>query len=213
MREDGSSRGECEAEARPEARPLAQGERALERRKRQERRERVPASLDAVEDREREDRVEGRREKACVRPAQPLADEDEKRKVEERRDERQEPNGDVRRARRGEGQEQSVRGKVVERRPGVDAESREDFRDVPTREREREDLVGPERPRKHEKRAREEAGRGGRCDDTVNREFRAASLGSHPGFFRALVSRRRASSASSASRYFDSAGLRRIASS
>ena len=133
--------------------------------------------------------------------------------MEERRGERDEPHDDVSRAGRRERQEQRVRGEVVERRAGVDAKRREDLRDIPAGERQREDLVGPERARERRPAPREGAGRDGRPQEGATRKPRAAGRDSHPGFFRAFVSRRRASSASSASRYFVSAGLRRIASS
>ena len=130
MREGGPRRSERDGESRPETRPLPERERALEGEEREERRERVAAPLDAVEDRQRKDRVQRGREEARVGAPEPLSDEDEERQVQERRDEREEPHDDVPRARSRERQEQRVRREVVERRAGVDAERREDLRDI-----------------------------------------------------------------------------------
>ena len=164
MRERGAGRAEGEGGAGPEARPLAQGEGALEGEKSEERRERVAASLDAVLDSEREERVERGRGEPGLRPAEPSADVDEEREVEERSREGEEPHDDVAAARRRERKEEDVRHEVVERRAGIDAQRREDLQHALPRDGQREDLVGPERPDECDPEARCGAGREGKTE-------------------------------------------------
>ena len=135
--------------------------------------------------------------------------------MEERRGEREEPDGDVARAGRRKGQEEGVRHEIVERRPGIHVRSAERISGTLLRASVSVKISSAQSGRTASVKTRAATPK----TIAVHASARAGSGPAdspgvlHPGFFIAFESRARASSASSASRYFASAGFRRMASS